>query len=521
MHVANAFGDDPHFMPRSVGSGAAMFDYDGDGRLDLYLIQNGGPGSTAVNRLYRQGDDGRFSDVTEGSGAGLADYGMGAAAGDVNNDGKVDLLVTNYLSTRLLLNQSEGATPRFVDVSESAGVVNPLWGSSAAFVDYDRDGWLDLVIANYLDYDPARRCADDSGRREFCGPDAFAGRVTRLFRNLGASAVRFEDVTVAAGLGERPGPGLGVYCADFDGDGWIDIFIANDGRPNHLWINQRNGTFREEAGLRGVAMNGMGKSEADMGVALGDVNGDGLLDLFVTHLDSETHTLWSQGPRGRFKDRTAAVGLAALKWRATGFGTAMLDIDHDGSLDIAIANGRIARAKAIHQQSPRFAPGLDPFWHDYAERDQVLLNDGTGRFDDVSDAHRDFTLEAAVSRGLACGDIDNDGAMDLLVTAIGSRAKLFRNIAPKKGRWLIVRAIDPALNRDAIGAEVRVTAGEKRWIRHVNPGYSYLCSNDPRAHFGLGGVERIDGIEVVWPDGTPQQFPGGPVDRIIELRKGG
>ena len=522
-HRVSSDGD--FFMPRCVGSGAALFDYDGDGRLDIYLVQNGGPASGIVNRLFRHQDDGQFVDVSAGSGLDVDGFGMGVATGDVNNDGKPDVVVSEYGRTRLFLNRTESELPRFEDVSEAAGINNALWGTSTCFVDYDRDGWLDLVLVNYVNYDPSRWCADGSGRQDFCGPDAFNGRVTKLYHNLGRQTagnnmdglVRFEDVTVQSGLAAHPGPGLGVFCADFDGDKWPDIFIANDGKPNHLWINGRDGTFKEEATLRGIGYNSMGKSEADMGVAIGDVDGDGSFDLFVTHLSTETHTLWRQRTRGNFQDTTATTGLTRSAWRGTGFGTVMADLDNDGALDLAVVNGRVTRSTGPTPPTPA---ELAAFWHPYAERDQLFMNDGTGKFRDVSEVNAAFSAEASVSRGMACGDLDGDGRLDLLVTRIAGPVALYRNVAPNPGHWLMVRAIDPALKRDAFGAEIYVSAGDKSWMRWINPGYSYLSSNDPRAHFGLGNVEQIDSIRVVWPDGKEELFPGGNVDREIQIRRG-
>jgi hypothetical protein len=507
-------------MPQIMGSGAALFDFNNDGRLDVYLLQNGGP-EGAKNRLYQQMPGGTFQDVSAGSGLDIAGYHMGVAVGDVNNDGWPDVLVTGYQGIRLFLNNGDGT---FSDRTRESGLENPLWGVSASFVDYDRDGWLDLVVVNYVAYDPSHKCDGTSGRRDYCGPNVFPGTVTKLFRNLGRSqarrerqrpetaSVRFQDVTAASGLGRRPGPGLGVACADFDGDGWPDLFVANDGQPNHLWINQRDGTFREEAEARGLALNGVGMAQGSMGVAVGDTDGDGLFDLFVTHLTEETHTLWQQRPRGLFQDRTVAAGVTAARWRGTGFGTVLADFNHDGALDLAIVNGRVLR---------RAGEGLDPFWAPYAERNQLFANDGSGRFRDLSPTDP-FGQFLGVSRGLACGDVDGDGAPDLLVTTAGGPARLYRNVAPKRGHWLLVRALDPALHRDAYGAVITVNAGGRRRVGIVNPGYSYLCSNDPRAHFGLGQAERVDSIGVRWPDGdrTEEVFPGGAADRLVVLRRG-
>jgi hypothetical protein len=517
LHFIHDPGPIGHFfMPQIMGSGAALFDYDNDGKLDIYLLQSGGPSSSSRNRLYHQETDGHFSDVSKGSGLDIAGYCTGVAVGDVNNDGWLDVVVTQYGGLKLFVNSSKGT---FTDVSREAGLDSLLWGASASFVDYDRDGWLDLVVVNYVRYDATAPCYDGQGRRDYCHPRQFPGSVTRLYHNLGHQKnglPRFEDVTDKAGLGRLVGPGLGVVCADFDGDGWPDIFVANDGQPNRLWINQRNGTFRDEAVSRGIAYDGMGSAPANMGVALGDVDGDGLFDIFVTHLTEETHTLWSQKPRGIFRDRTVPAGLAVPGSRGTGFGTVLADFDHNGAIDTVVVNGRVARSKPVAAET------LGPFWSQYAERNQLFANAGAGRFQDISASNNAFCGVPGVYRGLACGDVDGDGAPDLLVTALGGPARLFRNIAPKRGRGLMVRVVDPALRRDAYGAEVTVRAGERRWARWVNPGYSYLCSNDPRAHFGLGSVEQVDAIDVRWPDGSRETFPGCRTDQRsnVVLSKG-
>jgi hypothetical protein len=520
-HDAGAV-DDRYFMPQSMGSGVALFDFDGDGLLDVYLLNNGGP-TGRPNQLFRQTPAGTFVNVSKGSGLDFSAFCMGVAIGDVNNDGYPDVLVTEYGGVRLFLNNGNGT---FTDVTAQAGLSNLLWGTSCAFVDYDRDGWLDLVIVNYVDYDPTWACTGPGGAPDFCPPRPFKGTVSRLFRNLGKAAgagpaVRFQDVSFESGIGKQPGPGLGVVCADFNGDGWPDIFIANDGKPNHLWINQKNGTFKEEALLRGVAVNVLGHAEAGMGVAWGDVNGDGLEDLFVTHLGSETSTLWQQGPRGVFRDRTAHSGLANPARRATGFGTLLADFNHDGALDVVLVNGRVFKGAASAGHD------LDPFWSPYAEHNQVLVNDGEGRFRDLSPFNKGpagFCTTPQVGRGLAVGDIHNTGALGVITTGIAGRARLYRNVVPQRGNWLVIRALDPARRRDALGAEITLRAGGRRWLRTLHASGSYLSSSDPRVHFGLGSVEQIDAIEVLWPDGKPEAskevFPGGPVNRHLLLERG-
>jgi hypothetical protein len=514
VHDAGPTGT--YFMPQIVGSGAALFDCDGDGLLDIYLVQNGGP-KGRKNQLFRQKKDGTFEDISAGSGLDVAGYGMGVAIADVNNDGRPDVLLTEYGGCRLFLNDGKG---HFTEATAKLGSVTRLWATSACFFDFDRDGWLDLVVTNYVDYDPQWKCKDNGGKPEFCHPNVFPGTVTQLYHNLGNDQDGrwrgFKDVTLDSGLGKLRGPGLGVVCADFDGDGWPDIFVANDSRPNYLWINQKDGTFREEALKRGLAFNSMGQSQANMGIAIGDIDGKELFDLLVTHLNDETNTLWKQGPRrGFFQDRTAAHGLATTDWRGTGFGVVMGDFDLNGALDVAIANGLVYRRPELA------AAAATSFWSRYHDRNQLLANDGSGHLRDISQKNRTVSGTPGVYRGLACGDIDNDGRLDLLVTQIAGPARLYRNVAPTQGHYLLVSALDPAHGgRDAYGAVVTVTAGDRRWVRWLNPGYSYLCSNDPRAHFGLGDVTRVDAIRVLWPDGTEEEFPGGAVDQWRRLEQG-
>jgi hypothetical protein len=499
-------------LPQIMGSGAALFDLDNDGRLGVYLLNNGGPSSTAKNRLFRQKDDGTFEDISAGSGLDVTGHGMGVAIGDVNNDGLPDVVITEYRGLRLFLNNGNRT---FTEVTRQAGLDTVHWATAVSFVDYDRDGWLDLVVVHYVDFDPSVRCTGFSGRPDFCGPKKFSGTVTRLFRNLGKQAcgpVAFRDVTVTSRLAERPGRGLGVLCADFDGDGWPDIFVANDAQANHLWINQKDGTFKEEAVQRGCALNAAGQAEGNMGVVFGDVDGKGLFDLYVTHLTEETNTLWKQGPRGLFSDRTTRSGLASPKRRGTGFGVVLADFDQDGHLDLAVVNGRVARSPTSRSR------GFD--WNDYAEHNHVFGNDGQGIFRDLSEANPAFCGTPRLGRALCGGDICGRGRVDLLATYINAPARIYRNIAPQAGHWLLVRAVLPQWKRDAYGAVVTVTAGKRQWVRLIQPGSSYLSSSDPRAHFGLGAVTRVDSIQVTWPDGTRERFPGSGVDCRRTVRQG-
>jgi len=512
-----AFVHDPgptgkFLMPQSMGTGAACLDFDGDGLLDIYLLTFGGDKSASTNRLFRQVSPGKFQDVTAGSGLGLAGEFHGVAVGDANNDGKPDVVLTGMGVLKLFLNEGGG---KFRDATAESGLVNLSWGASATFVDFDRDGWLDLFVVNYLDFDPKIECRSPDGVLDFCGPNSFSGTASKLFRNLGDGKSRFADVSLASGIAKVKGPGLGVVATDVDGDGWPDLFVSNDGKPSHLWMNHKNGTFSEEAVSRGVAMTALGKAYAGMGIAVGDADGDGLLDLYVTHLGTEQNNLWKQGPRGQFQDTTAAAGLAVSKWRGTGFGTLMADFNLDGALDIAIGNGKVSRG------GPATGSGLG-FWETYAEKNQLFVNDGTGKFRDVSPDNGVFCGYWNVARGLVCADFDGDGAPDLLVAPIGDKARLFKNVAPNRGHWLTVRAFDPKTRRDAYGAEVRVRAGGKEYLRVIAPSESYLSSGSPFAQFGLGAAAQVESVRVSWPDGATavETFPGGAADRFITLKRG-
>ncbi|MHC5115060.1 MAG: CRTAC1 family protein [Planctomycetota bacterium] len=508
--VHDAGLDDSYFMPQIVGAGAALLDYDGDGDLDAYLV-NGAyrDGSEAAprNRLFRQDDGLRFTDVTEEAGVGDEGFGMGVAVGDYDNDGDPDLYLTNYGPDALYRNDGDGT---FTDVTAAAGIAEDRWGSSAAFLDYDRDGFLDLYVVNYLHYPDPKVCADDAGRPEYCGPKASPGVPDMLLHNEGDGT--FRDVSADAGIAEVSGKGLGVICEDLDRDGHIDIYVANDGEANQLWMNDGDGTFTESAMVLGAALNMFAATEASMGVTAADVDDDGDLDLFMTHLARESNTLYRNDGTGSFDDVTAASGLGAASRRYTGFGTAFLDFENDGSMDVAIANGRVTRA------TPR-TPGEDPL-APYAEPNLLFVNDGSGKFTDVSDRAGAFCEASEVSRGLAVGDLDDDGGVDVLVTNCQGPARLFRNTTPDRGHWLIIRAVDPALRRDAYGARIVVTAGGRARHRTVNAGYSYASSCDPRAHFGLGDAATVDSIEVHWPDGLVESFPGGAADRLITLERG-
>lgn len=544
----HADGAKDFFFPAIMCAGGAFLDFDADGDLDILLIDGGewprSPDLPSANgkspasdgsgrnqcRLFRQDEGLKFQDVSESAGLKLLGYGMGAAVGDVNNDGFPDIYVTCFGPDHLFVNRRDGT---FEDQTHSAGIENERWGASAAFLDYDRDGWLDLFVTNYVDYDPAQACLTHNGQQDFCNPARFPRTSDKLFRNItgqlgdtttdGAekvSSARFEDVSVISGIALKAGAGLGVIGTDLNSDGWPDIYVANDGHANFLWLNQRDGTFREDAVLSGVAYDRLGKGQGSMGIAFGDVNHDLRFDLLVTNLDGENNALYLGLPDGGFEESSVSAGISAISFPRTGFGTAFMDVDHDGDLDMLVANGRVRR-RADAVVNAKDSRNAAEFWRPYLEANDLLLNDGSGRFAPVASKSDGFLSMSGPSRALATGDVDNDGDLDVLVTVVGGRVRLLQNTSTKSGHWLTVRAVLPKSGgRDALGARVTVMRGDQRWVSAVATGSSYLAANDPRLHFGLGETSQVDAIDVVWPDGLSERFVCGSVDRLIVVEHG-
>ena len=518
------------YFEEMVGSGVALFDYDNDGDLDVYLVQGAmlGEGRTLADalippamplpltdRLYRNdltvAADGtrtlRFTDVTAESGLGVPEYGMGAATGDFDNDGWVDLYRTRRGPDQLFRNNGDGT---FADVSERAGTRQPGWSISASFVDFDRDGWLDLYVGNYVDHDPDRECTTDLGAREYCGPQGFMSVPDRLYRNRGDGT--FADVTAEAQVAREYGPAMGVVAADLDADGWPDLYVANDMQENQLWINRQDGTFMNDALLAGVALNQAGAVEAGMGVDAGDIDNDGDDDLFLTHLEAQTNTLYVNDGAGMFEDRSTMSGLGATSVPSTGFGALWFDFDNDGWLDVLAANGAVTTIKALVEAG-------DP--HPLRQRNQLFRNLGGGRFADVTAEAGAALALSEVSRGAAFGDIDNDGDIDVVVTNNAGPAHLLVNEVGSRNPWLGLRLVGGSPPRDMLGARVGVfrADGPPLWRRARTDG-SYASAHDPRVLVGLGSASSVDRVQVVWPSGRVEEWTDVATNRWQTLTEG-
>jgi len=517
-----------YYFPEMTGQGGGVFDFDNDGDLDVYLIQGALLGSQETmedalfppsssfpptDRLFRNDsfrDAGaamqlRFLDITEQSGIRAAGYGMGVAVGDIDDDGWLDIYVTNVGPNQLFRNRGDGT---FEDVTAASGTGDALWGTSATFFDYDADGRPDLYVANYVDFDIEAnpRCFAASSRRDYCGPDAFRAQPDRLFRNVGNG--RFEDVTTRALAGYEAGPGLGVVSADVNGDGLVDLYVANDGRVNQLWINRGNGTFIDEALFAGVGLNRSGRPEASMGVDAADFDGDGDEDLFLTHLMGETNTLYVNDGDGLFEDRTVEFGLAAMSLPYTSFGTSWLDFDNDGLLDLLAANGAV---RILEEQ----AAAGDPY--PLKQPNQLFRNTG-GRFEDVtSSAGESFSIPE-VSRGVSLGDIDNDGDQDVVLHTNNGPVRLLVNHIGASRHWAGLGARPMSGGAWITGLRVEVTNSTGRTFRRRSRTDGGYCSvKDPRAIVGLGEDPGPLRVAIEHAAGTKASYRNLPVDHYVAV----
>ena len=490
-------------MPEIMGGGVALFDADDDGDLDVYCVQSSWESETARNRLFENTGGAHFRDVSAASGADDAGYGMGVAVGDYDGDGRSDLYVTNLGPNALLRNEGE---LRFSDVTASASVGHAGWGASAAFVDYDGDGALDIFVVNYLDWAPAREmpCRNPRGELDYCSPQNYASpALDVLYRNLGDG--RFEDVSLASGVGTRAATGLGVAVADFDEDGRVDLLVANDGMPDFLWVGNTDGTFTELGLVAGIALDQSGVAKAGMGVAVADIDGDGRLDVLVGNLEGQSDSFFvNEG--GHFRDRTMRAGLGATSRPFTRFGMAWADFDNDGWLDLYQANGRVGR------QGERFTD--DP----YAEPNLVLRGLGELRFEEQLPRGGTATAISRTSRGAAFGDLDDDGAIDVVVVNRDGPADLLLNVAPRRGAWVGLD-LRNASGAPALGARVEARMAERIVVRHVAPAQSYLSSNDPRIHIGLGAATALTDVVVTWADGTRTEIGELAAGRYHSFRR--
>lgn len=527
-HSSGARG--AHLFVETTGSGCAMFDYDNDGRLDLLLLQAGPlPGTpermradatrSLENRLYHNRGDGTFADVTAGSGLECTGYSQGVAVGDWDNDGFDDLYVTAYGGNHLFHN--EGGTGRFADVTARAGrgsadglantEAGPRWSVSAAFGDFDGDGDLDLFVCHYVKWTPDtdRPCHDGHGNRSYCHPYAYDGETMTLYRNNGDG--RFTDVTRAAGLAGLVGRGLGVTWLDFNDDGRPDLYVANDLSPNLLLRNNGNGKFTDVAMEAGVAVSDSGTLLSGMGVGVGDYDGDGREDLFVTNFSKQGNSLYHNDGNGAFSNRTYASGIGTISLNWLGFGCAFLDEDLDGRLDLLVANGHVMDNVSVTEREIT-----------YAERKSLYRNRGDGTFVDVAAGAGDLAVPR-VSRGLAIGDFDNDGAVDALVNNQNDAPQLLRGTARERSpdrHWLSLLLRGTRVNRDAYHARVTLQAGDRTQLREVRSAFSFASASDRRVHFGLGAAAVADSVTIHWPGGHIDRFRALPADRLYVVTEG-
>jgi len=513
IRYRNVSGDpSKRYIMSSLGSGACLFDFDQDGRLDLYLA-NGGPlrGSVPVpaagNVLYRNLGGWHFADVTDRGGADAVAWSLGCAVGDIDNDGFDDLFVSNIGENLLFRNQGDGT---FTLTPLPSGPRGDLFSTSGAFFDGDGDGYLDLYVTNYVGGDlgalpPASACGTWLGLSVFCGPRGLEAAPDAYYRNRGDGS--FTDATAAAGFGAVEAAfGLGIVVGDYDDDGDIDVYVANDAMPNYLFENDGTGHFTEVALFTGTAYNAAGLAQAGMGVDMGDIDGDGRLDMFVTNFSHDTNTPYLNLGNGLFADATDRAGLRASTWFNVGWATRIGDFDNDGNNDVFVVNGHTY-------------PSVDGavLRTTYAQRNQVLWNDGGPRLVEREISPQDGLANVRSSRGAAFGDIDNDGDLDVIIVNIDDLPDVLRNEQGTSNHWVAFALVGKHSNRNAIGARVTVTTASRTLVGEVRPSGSYLSSSDRRVHFGLGATDHIDRVVVRWPDGRQEEIVDVVVDRVYRL----
>jgi hypothetical protein len=505
------------YLLETTGSGIALIDVDRDGWLDVFQVNgttlDGFPPDKAPTAyLYRNRRDGTFEDATDRLGLRQSGWGQAACVGDYDADGRDDLLVTYWGQNRLFRNRPDGT---FDDTTARAGLVTPRrWGAGCAFLDYDRDGHLDLFVANYIDLDLEATPGPESGLCRYkglpvaCGPPGLPGGTNLLYRNRGDGT--FEDVSARSAITRAKGTyGLGVTTLDFDDDGWVDLYVANDSKPSTLYRNNRDGTFADIAIEAGCAFSQDGRAQAGMGIAVGDVDRDGTMDIFRTNFAGDTSTLYANSGHGQCEDRTFAAGIG-VNTRWLGWGVGFLDFTRDGWPDLFLVNGHVyPEVAAIAGEAG------------YAQRKVVYRNRGNGRFEDVTDRLGAPVTTPAASRGAAFGDLDNDGDVDVVVNNMHAPPDLFRlDVGPGSGRWLSVALVGTVSHRNAIGARVTVSAGGRQLADEVRGGGSYYAQNDFRLHFGLGAATAVSRVVVRWPNGVQEAFTVDAIDRLVTLTEG-
>ena len=512
--VQDATATDQKYYLETMGTGAGWIDYDQDGLMDLYLVQTSStdiykPAQPLRSALYHNNGDGTFTDVTEKAGVGNEGfYAQGVAVGDYDNDGYPDMLVTGYGHAILYHNNGNGT---FTDVTEKAGLADKGgWSTSAGWFDYDKDGYLDLVICNYIEWTPQTNiwCGEHRpGYRAYCHPDNYRGQRIKLYHNNHDGT--FTDVSDKSGVGKPEAKGMGVVLADFNNDGWTDIAIANDTWPNFLFLNNHDGTFRDVSFNSGVAASEDGKYEAGMGIDAADFDGDGWMDLYVTHLDFELNRLYHNNHDETFDDVTFSSGIGNKAISLSGVSAKFIDYDNDGWKDIVQANGSMLdNIKLYHTEET------------YPEPKLMFRNLGEGKFDKVSDQLGPDFMKPTVGRGLATADFDNDGDIDILVNNRGAAPELLRNDGGNANNWLTVRLIGTKSNRDGIGASLKLTAEGFRQYDQAKGGSSYMSASDPRIHFGLGKRKAIESLEITWPSGVVDNLTSVPINQIITVKEG-